>query len=93
MTLPVTGLALLPLGVLFGFIFGWLLQRARLTDTNVIITQLRLRDYTLFKVMLTATLSAALACFFFILAALPPTISSQQTCWRWGLAPYSSVSA
>ena len=29
MTLPVTGIALLPLGVLFGFIFGWLLQRAR----------------------------------------------------------------
>ena len=30
MTFPVTGIALLPLGVLFGFIFGWLLQRARL---------------------------------------------------------------
>ena len=29
MTLPVTGIALLPLGVLFGFVFGWLLQRAR----------------------------------------------------------------
>jgi hypothetical protein len=54
MTLPFTGPALLPLGVLFGFVFGWLLQRARLTDTNVIIAQLRLRDYTLFKVMLTA---------------------------------------
>jgi len=52
--LPITGLALLPLGVVFGFIFGWLLQRARLTDSDVIIAQLRLRDYTLFKVMLTA---------------------------------------
>jgi uncharacterized protein len=54
MTLPVTGAALLPLGILFGFVFGWLLHRARLTDTNVIIGQLRLVDYTLFKMMLTA---------------------------------------
>ena len=53
MTLPVTGPALLPLGTVFGFAFGWLLQRARIADTNVIIAQLRLRDYTLFKVMLT----------------------------------------
>jgi len=64
MTLPVTGLALLPLGVLFGFIFGWLLQRARLTDTNVIIAQLRLRDYTLFKVMLTAIIVGGVGVFF-----------------------------
>ena len=53
MTLPVTGPALRPLGIVFGFAFGWLLQRARIADTNVIIAQLRLRDYTLFKVMLT----------------------------------------
>ncbi len=60
MTLPVSGPALLPIGVLFGFIFGWLLQRARLTDTNIIIAQLRLRDYTLFKVMLTAIIVGGL---------------------------------
>jgi len=63
MTLPVTGTALLPLGVVFGFIFGWLLQRARLTDTNVIIAQLRLRDYTLFKVMLTAIIVGGIGVF------------------------------
>lgn len=63
MTLPVTGPALLPLGVLFGFIFGWLLQRARLTDTNVIIGQLRLRDYTLFKMMLTAIIVGGIGIF------------------------------
>jgi uncharacterized protein len=56
MNLPVTGAALLPIGIAFGFAFGWLLQRARLTDTNVIIAQLQLRDCTLFKVMLTAIL-------------------------------------
>ncbi len=65
MNLPVTGTALLPLGILFGFVFGWLLQRARLTDTNVIIAQLRLRDYTLFKVMLTAIVVGGVGVFFF----------------------------
>jgi uncharacterized membrane protein YedE/YeeE len=63
MTIPVTGPALLPLGIVFGFVFGWLLQRARLTDTNVIIAQLRLRDYTLFKVMLTAIIVGGIGVF------------------------------
>ena len=63
MTLPVTGIALLPLGVLFGFIFGWLLQRARVTDTNVIVAQLRLRDYTMAKVMLTAIIVGGIGVF------------------------------
>jgi len=64
MTLPVTGPALLPLGIIFGFVFGWLLQRARLTDTNVIVAQLCLRDYTLFKVMLTAIIVGGIGVFF-----------------------------
>jgi len=63
MTIPVTGPALLPLGIVFGFVFGWLLQRARLTDTNVIIAQLRLRDYTLFKVVLTAIIVGGIGVF------------------------------
>lgn len=64
MTLPVTGMALLPLGVLFGFVFGWLLQRARLTDIEVIIGQLRLTDYTLIKMMLTAIVVGGVGVFF-----------------------------
>jgi len=64
MTLPVTGMALLPLGVLFGFVFGWLLQRARLTDTEVIIGQLRLADYTLLKMMVTAIVVGGVGVFF-----------------------------
>jgi len=63
MTFPVTGVALLPLGIVFGFAFGWLLQRARLTDSNVIVAQLRLRDYTLFKVMLTAIIVGGIGVF------------------------------
>ena len=63
MTIPVTGPMLLPLGIVFGFAFGWLLQRARLTDTEVIVGQLRLRDWTLFKVMLTAIIVGGLGVF------------------------------
>lgn len=54
MIFPITGTLLLPLGILFGFLFGWLLQRGRVTDTNVIVNQFRLRDFTVAKVMLTA---------------------------------------
>jgi uncharacterized protein len=56
MTVPLTGSALLPLGVVVGFVFGWLLQRSRLTDTNVIVNQARLKDFTLVKMMVTAIL-------------------------------------
>jgi len=64
MTLPLTGAALLPLGVLFGFVFGWLLQRARLTDIEVIIGQLRLTDHTLLKMMVTAIVVGGVGVFF-----------------------------
>ena len=64
MTVPVTGAALLPLGVLFGFVFGWLLQRARLTDIEVIIGQLRLTDHTLLKMMVTAIVVGGVGVFF-----------------------------
>ena len=40
--------------VVFGFIFGWLLQRGGVTDFNVIVNQFRFRDFTVLKVMLTA---------------------------------------
>jgi uncharacterized protein len=70
MTFPLTGPALFPLGIVFGFIFGWLLQRARLTDTEVIIGQLRLRDYTLFKMMLTAIIVGGIGVFILHSAGL-----------------------
>jgi uncharacterized protein len=54
--LPIIGVATLPLGVLFGFAFGFLLERGRLADPNVLINQLRLRDFTIVKVMLTAVI-------------------------------------
>jgi uncharacterized membrane protein YedE/YeeE len=44
----------LALGLLTGTIFGFLLQKGRVTDYQVIVGQLLLRDWTVFKVMATA---------------------------------------
>jgi uncharacterized protein len=56
MSLPISGSAALWLAVLFGFAFGVLLHRGRVTDYNVIVDQFRLRDFTVLKVMFTAIL-------------------------------------
>jgi uncharacterized protein len=42
------------LAVAMGFAFGFLLQRGRVTDCNVIENQFRLSDFTVLKIMLTA---------------------------------------
>lgn len=42
------------LGFLFGFCFGFLLQKGRLCDYEIIMRQLLLDDFTVVKVMLTA---------------------------------------
>jgi len=54
MNLPITGTAALVLALLFGFAFGVLLHRGRVTDYNVIVNQFRFRDFTVLKVMFTA---------------------------------------
>lgn len=54
MTLPITGTASLVLAVVFGFVFGLLLQRGRVAYYNTIVNQFRLKDFTVLKVMLTA---------------------------------------
>lgn len=51
---PIKGPDALILAVVFGFVFGWLLHRAKVTDYNVIVNQFRLRDFTVLKVMMTA---------------------------------------
>lgn len=56
MTLPITGPASLVLAVVFGFVFGLLLQRGRVADYNTIVNQFRLKDFTVLKVMFTAIL-------------------------------------
>ncbi len=42
------------LGALTGLVFGFLLQRGSVTRFNTIVDQLRLKDFTVLKVMLTA---------------------------------------
>jgi uncharacterized membrane protein YedE/YeeE len=56
MTLPLTGDVALKLAVPFGMLFGWLLHRGGVADSNVIVNQFRLRDHTVLKIMLTAIL-------------------------------------
>ena len=64
MSLPLTGTAAIALGPVFGFLFGWLLHRARVTDTDVIVNQFRLRDFTVAKVMLTAIIVGGIGVYF-----------------------------
>ncbi len=54
MTLPISGHAALWLALAFGFVFGILLHRGRVTDYNVIVNQFRFKDFTVLKVMFTA---------------------------------------
>lgn len=42
------------LGILFGFVFGFLLQKGGVTEYNILIGQLLLTDFTVVKVILTA---------------------------------------
>lgn len=42
------------LGLLTGFLFGFLLQKGRVSDRRVIVGQFLLRNFTVMKVMLTA---------------------------------------
>ncbi|HEM60748.1 MAG TPA: YeeE/YedE family protein [Chloroflexi bacterium] len=44
-------------GLLFGFIFGFLLQKGGVTKYDVIIGQLLLKDFTVLKVMLSAVVT------------------------------------
>ena len=49
-----TGGPLMAAAIVFGFVFGWLLQRGGVTDYNVVVNQFRFKDFTVLKVMLTA---------------------------------------
>ncbi len=44
------------LGALFGFLFGFFLRRAKVTQSEVIVGQLLLQDFTVMKVIFTAIL-------------------------------------
>lgn len=54
----------LGLGFLFGIIFGFLLQKGGVSHYNVIIGQLLLTDFTVVKIMLSATVTGMLGVYF-----------------------------
>ena len=63
---PITGTNALVLAVVFGFAFGWLLQRGRVADYNTIIGQFLFRDFTVLKVMLTAIVVGGIGVFVLV---------------------------
>jgi len=52
------------LGLLFGIIFGFLLQKGGVTRYNVIIGQLLLEDFTVLKIMLCAVVTGMIGIYF-----------------------------
>jgi uncharacterized protein len=52
------------LGLLAGFLFGFLLQRGGVTDYEVIIRQLLLQDFTVLKIMMSAVVVGMIGVFF-----------------------------
>ena len=63
---PVARETALWLAPFFGIAFGWLLERARVLDYNVIVNQLRLRDFTVLTVMLTAVVVGGFGVFVLV---------------------------
>ena len=51
-------------GLLFGLIFGFLLQKGGATKYNVIIGQLLLEDFTVVKIILTAIVTGMIGIYF-----------------------------
>lgn len=51
------------LGLVFGFGFGFLLQKGRVCYYEVIVRQLLLEDFTVLKVMLTATVTGMIGVY------------------------------
>jgi len=51
------------LGFLIGITFGFLLQKGNVTDYNVIINQLLLKDFTVFKIILSAILTGMIGIY------------------------------
>ncbi len=62
--MPFTGTTSLILAVVFGGLFGALLQRGRVADYNVIVNQFRFKDFTVLRVMLTAIVVGGIGVYF-----------------------------
>jgi uncharacterized membrane protein YedE/YeeE len=56
----------LVLGLITGFVFGFLLQKGRVTKYRVILGQLLLKDWTVLKIMATAIVVGAIGVYFLL---------------------------
>lgn len=56
------------LGLLTGFLFGFFLQKGRVSDRRVIVGQFLLRDFTVMKVMMTAILVGGIGVYAMLAA-------------------------
>ena len=62
-------------GAVTGLIFGFLLQKARVTRADVIIAQFLLRDYTVMKVILTAIVVGSIGIYGMLNIGMIPALS------------------
>lgn len=51
-------------GLVFGILFGFLLQKGGATQYDVIVAQLLLRDFTVLKIMLSAVVTGMIGIYF-----------------------------
>ncbi|MGM0601264.1 MAG: YeeE/YedE family protein, partial [Candidatus Rifleibacteriota bacterium] len=51
------------LGLVFGFLFGFLLQKGRACYYDVILRQLLLEDFTVLKIMLSASVTGMIGVY------------------------------
>ena len=58
------GIPKLSLGLITGIIFGFLLQKGGVTDYNVLIGQLLLKDFTVIKIIITAIITGMIGIYF-----------------------------
>ncbi|MCX7605470.1 MAG: hypothetical protein N2036_15460, partial [Bryobacteraceae bacterium] len=56
------------LGLLTGFLFGFFLQKGRVSDRRVILGQFLLRDFTVMKIMMTAILVGGIGVYAMLAA-------------------------
>lgn len=61
-------------GALTGLLFGFLLQKARVTRADVIIAQFLLRDHTVLKVMLTAIVVGSVGIYGMLETGMIPAL-------------------
>ena len=67
------------LAVIAGIVFGFLLRKATLSRFDTMVGQLLIKDFTLLKVVLTLSLTAALLIFFQDLIATRPQLLVSST--------------